>query len=118
MGASGTAVAAAAAAVGEDGDGAGLLVAQILESKKELEDGRRNAYSPETPGHRRVQIVSQERGLVGVCSSVCMLFCIFFCEFIYYISFWPSSNVLLHVEQPLDVDITHDSNNKSMLDKL
>ncbi|XP_042889792.1 TRAF3-interacting protein 1-like isoform X2 [Penaeus japonicus] len=56
MGASGTAVAAAAAAVGEDGDGAGLLVAQILESKKELEDGRRNAYSPETPGHRRVQI--------------------------------------------------------------
>lgn len=58
MGASGSAVAAAAAAVGEDGDGAGLLVAQILESKKELEDGRRNAYSPETPGHRRVQIVS------------------------------------------------------------
>lgn len=57
MGASGSAVAAAAAAVGEDGDGAGLLVAQILESKKELEDGRRNAYSPETPGHRRVQIV-------------------------------------------------------------
>ncbi|XP_063610007.1 TRAF3-interacting protein 1-like isoform X2 [Penaeus indicus] len=56
MGASGSAVAAAAAAVGEDGDGAGLLVAQILESKKELEDGRRNAYSPETPGHRRVQI--------------------------------------------------------------
>ncbi|KAK7068294.1 intraciliary transport [Halocaridina rubra] len=51
-----TAVAAAAAAVGEDGEGAGLLVAQILETKKELEDGRRNAFSPETPGHRRVQI--------------------------------------------------------------
>ncbi|XP_050691834.1 TRAF3-interacting protein 1-like isoform X3 [Eriocheir sinensis] len=48
--------AAAAAAVGEDGQGAGLLVAQILETKKEMEDGRRNAFSPETPGHRRVPI--------------------------------------------------------------
>nr|XP_053633024.1 TRAF3-interacting protein 1-like [Cherax quadricarinatus] len=48
--------AAAAATVGEDGEGAGLLVAQILETKKELEDGRRNAFSPETPGHRRVPI--------------------------------------------------------------
>lgn len=50
--------AAAAAAAGEDGQGAGLLVAQILETKKEMEDGRRNAFSPETPGHRRVPIVS------------------------------------------------------------
>ncbi|XP_071534819.1 uncharacterized protein IFT54 isoform X2 [Panulirus ornatus] len=48
--------AAAAIAAGEDGEGAGLLVAQILETKKELEDGRRNAFSPETPGHRRVPI--------------------------------------------------------------
>ncbi|KAK8382773.1 hypothetical protein O3P69_011368 [Scylla paramamosain] len=48
--------AAAAAAAGEDGQGAGLLVAQILETKKEMEDGRRNAFSPETPGHRRVPI--------------------------------------------------------------
>ncbi|XP_045114185.1 TRAF3-interacting protein 1-like isoform X1 [Portunus trituberculatus] len=48
--------AAAAAAAGENGQGAGLLVAQILETKKEMEDGRRNAFSPETPGHRRVPI--------------------------------------------------------------
>ncbi|KAK4327156.1 hypothetical protein Pmani_002385 [Petrolisthes manimaculis] len=54
--ASGAAVAAGVAAVGEDGEGAGLLVAQILETKKEMEDGRRNAFSPETPGHRRVPI--------------------------------------------------------------
>lgn len=53
--------AAAAIAVGEDVVGAGLLVAQILETKKELEDGRRNAFSPETPGHRRVPIVSTSK---------------------------------------------------------
>lgn len=61
--ASGAAVAAGVAAVGEDGEGAGLLVAQILETKKEMEDGRRNAFSPETPGHRRVPIVSFNRAL-------------------------------------------------------
>ena len=47
----------AEAAAVENPEGAGLLVAQILETKKELEDGRRSAFSPETPGHRRVQIV-------------------------------------------------------------
>ena len=41
-----------------DQDAKGILVAQILETKKELEDGRREAFSPETPGHRRVPIVS------------------------------------------------------------
>ncbi|XP_068214871.1 TRAF3-interacting protein 1 isoform X2 [Palaemon carinicauda] len=56
---SATSAAAAASVVG-DGEGAGLLVAQILETKKELEDGRRNAFSPETPGHRRVQIEQSE----------------------------------------------------------
>ncbi|XP_064108832.1 TRAF3-interacting protein 1-like isoform X2 [Macrobrachium nipponense] len=55
-----TAAGAAAASVREDGEGAGLLVAQILETKKELEDGRRSAFSPETPGHRRVQIEQSE----------------------------------------------------------
>ncbi|XP_066956429.1 TRAF3-interacting protein 1 isoform X6 [Macrobrachium rosenbergii] len=54
------AAAAAAASVRDDGEGAGLLVAQILETKKELEDGRRSAFSPETPGHRRVQIEQSE----------------------------------------------------------
>ncbi|XP_076053914.1 uncharacterized protein LOC143032778 isoform X2 [Oratosquilla oratoria] len=56
----GAAAVMAAIADGADGEGdageAGLLVAQILETKKELEDGRRAAYSPETPGHRSVHI--------------------------------------------------------------
>lgn len=42
-----------------DQDAKGILVAQILETKKELEDNRREAFSPETPGHRRVPLVSK-----------------------------------------------------------
>ncbi|KAB7507079.1 TRAF3-interacting protein 1 [Armadillidium nasatum] len=48
-----------------DQDAKGILVAQILETKKELEDNRREAFSPETPGHRRVPLEQAFGGDVG-----------------------------------------------------
>ncbi|KAF2353644.1 hypothetical protein FHG87_015603 [Trinorchestia longiramus] len=42
----------------EDVGEGGLLMDQILDVKKNLEDGRKAAFSPETPGHRRVNMVT------------------------------------------------------------
>ena len=49
-------------AAGDDGDlpppeQGGILMDKILDVKKNLEDGRQAAFSPETPGHRRVPLV-------------------------------------------------------------